>query len=524
MTAQVSPTNVLIVEDDEGDYTLTHNLLRRNGAEFAVTWAERLEAAVTALREKPFDVILLDLNLPDSTGWNTLDTVVRQAPVTALIVLTGRDDEAIGEQAVHRGAQDYLVKSHLTEGPHLLLRSIRYAIQRSRLQIELLESRVRQERFKLEKLESLGVLAGGIAHDFNNLLMGIMGNISLARETVPVGHEARQLLDEAEQASIRATSLTRQLLTFAKGGNPVKARAAIGDVVNECVTFALRGSNVKAETRIPKDLWAAEIDRGQVAQAIHNIVINAIQAMPQGGTLHTTCENLSMTGGIPGGLKDGRYVRVSIRDEGTGIPREYLPRIFDPYFTTKQRGSGLGLAMVHAVINKHGGTIEVESELGKGSTFHVLLPALDAPVPPPTAAERPVSIAGARGLVMDDDLSVRNLLADYLNRLGCQPAVTATGAEAIAAYKEALEKGKPHDVVILDLTVPGGHGGKWVIGELLALDPAVKAVVSSGYSTDPVLANFREYGFRAILAKPYRLVDLSLILSAVLGARNAPRA
>jgi len=325
-------------------------------------------------------------------------------------VLTGRDDEETGEQAVQRGAQDYIVKSHLSESPQspqLLLRVIRYAIQRSRFQVELLESRVRQERFKLEKLESLGVLAGGIAHDFNNLLMGIMGNLALARETVPVGHEARQLLGEAEQASIRATSLTRQLLTFARGGNPVKARAAIGDVVNECVTFASRGSNVKVETRIQKDLWAAEIDRGQIAQAVHNIVINAIQAMPQGGTLRTTCENVTASGGHPSGLTDGRYVRVSIRDEGTGIPTEYLTRIFDPYFTTKQSGSGLGLAMVHSVITKHGGTIEVESEQGKGSAFHILLPALDVPVPAPPAPNGSASVAGARVLVMDDDLSVR---------------------------------------------------------------------------------------------------------------------
>jgi signal transduction histidine kinase len=519
MNAKTQTTSVLIVEDDEGDYTLTHGLLRRTAGEFVVTWADRLEATLAALREKPFDVILLDLNLPDSTGWDTLDTVLRQAPVTALIVLTGRDDEQTGEQAVHRGAQDYLVKSHLTESPHLLVRSIRYAIQRCRLQGELIESRVRQERFKFEKLESLGVLAGGIAHDFNNLLMGIMGNIALARESVPVGHEARQLLDEAEQASIRATSLTRQLLTFARGGNPVKVRVAIGDVVSECVTFALRGSSVKSDLQIPKDLWSCEMDRGHVAQAIHNIVINAIQAMPQGGTLHTACENLTASGGNPGGLKDGRYVRISIRDEGTGIPPEYLTRIFDPYFTTKQSGSGLGLAMVYAVINKHGGSIEVESELGKGSTFHVLLPAVDAPpaVAPPTTG--PVSVAGARVLVLDDDPAVRTLLADYLKRLECVPTITHSGGDTVAAYKDAAEKGSPYDAVILDLTVPGGYGGKRVIGELLAFDPRVKAIVSSGYSTDPILANFREYGFKAILAKPYRLVDLSFILSAVLGPR-----
>jgi signal transduction histidine kinase len=512
---QDPPVRVLIVEDNESDYVFARDIIKSSMPACETAWAERLETAAAALATGTFDVILLDMGLPDSQGWSTLEAVHQKAGETPIIVLTGLEDDDTGMQAVEHGAQDYLTKMNLVESPRLLLRAIRYAMQRRQLHKALVESQLKEARFRLEKLESLGVLAGGIAHDFNNLLTGVIGNIALAQSSLPSGHEARHLLDEAEQASVRATSLTRQLLAFAKGGNPVKSLTALCDLVQECVTFALRGANVKAEMTLPDNLWTAELDRGQVAQVIHNIVINAVQAMPQGGTLRVACKNVTVESDRPGLLSKGKYVGISIRDEGTGIPQEHLSRLFDPYFTTKQKGSGLGLAIVHAVVQKHGGLVEVESVLGQGSLFRVYLPASQMvvsaePVVPPAA------LAHARVLIMDDDDSVRMLLAACLKRHGVSVVATTNGTEAVAVYGNGMTEGKPFDAVILDLTVPGGDGGLWALAELRKLNPDVRAIVSSGYSSDPVLADFRKYGFKAVLPKPYRPHELNAVLAGAL--------
>jgi signal transduction histidine kinase len=512
---QDQPVRILIVEDNESDYVFARDIIKRSMADCEAVWAERLETATAAFGAGRFDVILLDMGLPDSQGWSTLEAVHRQAGETPIIVLTGLEDEDTGMQAVEHGAQDYLTKMNMVESPRLLLRAIRYAMQRHQLQDALVESRLKEARFRLEKLESLGVLAGGIAHDFNNLLTGVIGNIALAKNSLPAGHEARHLMEEAERASVRATSLTRQLLAFAKGGNPVKSLTAVCDLVQECVTFALRGSNVKAEMTLPSNLWTAELDRGQVAQVIHNIVINAVQAMPQGGTLKVACENVTVTSDGPGLLSRGKYVSFAIRDEGTGIPKEHLSRLFDPYFTTKQKGSGLGLAIVHTVVQKHGGSVEVESVLGQGSMFRVYLPASQRVVPAQPVVP-PAALAHARVLIMDDDDSVRMLLADCLRRQGVSVVATPNGTEAVAVYGTSITEGKPFDAVILDLTVPGGDGGLWTLAELSKLNPGVRAIVSSGYSTDPVLSDFRRYGFKAVLPKPYRPHELNAVLADTL--------
>lgn len=376
--------------------------------------------------------------------------------------------------------------------------------------------RMEQELQKIEKLESIGVLAGGIAHDFNNLLAGIMGNISLAKIYKDPAKVSASLL-KAERASMRARELTQQLLTFSKGGAPIRETASIAEVLRDSAGFALSGSNVKCEVSIPDDLWSGNIDTGQISQVINNLIINADQAMPDGGVIGIRAENRSISVSDTLPLKDGDYVKISVEDQGIGISAEHLQKIFDPYFTTKQKGSGLGLATSFSIVKNHDGHITAESQVGIGTAFHIYLPAVQEEVA--TAIEengKPIMGAG-RILVMDDDEVISELVNDILDSLGYKTTIAADGATAIELYKKAKESGHPFDAVIMDLTIPGGMGGKDVIPLLIEIDPEVKAIVSSGYSDDPIMANFKDYGFRDVLAKPYRIRELSEVLSRVIG-------
>ena len=374
--------------------------------------------------------------------------------------------------------------------------------------------RMEEELLRAQKLESVGLLAGGIAHDFNNILTTVIGNIAMARMQAKPGDEIFELLKEAETALTGAQALTKQLLTFAKGGMPVKEIASIKEIIKESSSFVLRGSKSRCEFSIAEDLWPAEVDVGQISQAINNIVINANQAMPEGGIIQISAENLIIDDGHGPSLKPGRYVRVSIRDQGVGIAEKHLLNIFDPYFSTKQEGSGLGLATTFSIIAKHDGHITVESLLGVGTTFHIYLPASDKAVP---EKEEVKSIKGrGRILVMDDEASLRKIIGRMLEKLGYEPEFSKDGAEAIDKYKQAVASGKTYDAVIMDMTIPGGMGGKEAVNKLLEMDPEVKAIVSSGYSDDQVLANFEEYGFRGMLPKPYNSHSLSKVLHEVI--------
>ncbi|MFH2044179.1 MAG: ATP-binding protein [Pseudomonadota bacterium] len=371
-----------------------------------------------------------------------------------------------------------------------------------------------EELFKVQKLESVGVLAGGIAHDFNNILTTIIGTIALARMKTKPDDKLFELLSEAEAASVRAQTLTRQLLTFAKGGTPLKEIASIKNIIEESSVFVLRGSKSGCKFIIPEDLWPVEADVGQISQAINNIAINANQAMPEGGIIKIAAENLIIDDrqGLP--LTPGRYIRISIKDQGVGIEEKYISKIFDPYFTTKQKGSGLGLATTYSIIKKHAGHIIVESKVGFGSTFNIYLPATDKAVP--EKEEDQIITGHGRILVMDDDVSLRKTVGGILEILGYEPEFAKNGAEAIGMYKDAKERKKPYDAVILDLTIPGGMGGKEAIKKLLEIDPEVKAIVYSGYSDDPVMANFKKYGFKGMLPKPFGSQSLSKVLNEVL--------
>jgi len=373
-----------------------------------------------------------------------------------------------------------------------------------------------QELQKAQKIESLGVLAGGIAHDFNNVLSAIMGNISIAQHKAAHGEDIEKLLDGALRASSRAKALTQQLLVFSKGGAPVKTAASISEVLRESTDFVMRGSKAKCEFSIAEDLWPVRVDIGHFSQVIHNLVINAEQAMPNGGVIRIRAYNENFDSGTGLPLKKGKYVKVSFQDQGIGMPQEHISKIFDPYFTTKAQGSGLGLTMVYATIKKHDGHIAVDSEEEKGTTFHIYLPAAEKA----DAVAEDQEIFPLRGkgkiLVMDDEEIIRNVIKKMLETMGYQVECAVGGVEAIEMYEKASRSLCPFEAVIMDLTIPGGLGGKEAIQRLLKIDPQARVVVSSGYSNDPIMADFDKYGFKGVVTKPYRMDELGRILHNVL--------
>lgn len=376
--------------------------------------------------------------------------------------------------------------------------------------------KLEEEILNKVKLESLGILAGGIAHDFNNILMSVILNIYLAKMNLSTRDEGFDTLTEAENALMQAKSLTQQLLTFSKGGAPILKTTSIGDLVKDSARFVLRGSNIRCEFYIPDDLWPVEIDEGQISQVINNLIINASQAMPEGGFIEIHAENAKMKekGILP--LEAGNYVKISVRDYGTGIPAEYIKKIFDPYFTTKPKGSGLGLSTSYSIIKNHGGYLSVESESGKGSSFYIFLPASKFTAPLKEDEEKTELAGRGKILVMDDEEDIRKSLGKILANFGYEVDFAEGGTEAIELYKKSKESGRHFDAVIMDLTVPGGMGGLEAIRRLIEIDPEVRAIVSSGYSSDPVMANFREYGFKGVIAKPYKVGELGKVIHGVI--------
>lgn len=382
--------------------------------------------------------------------------------------------------------------------------------------------RMDEERLRATKLESVGVLAGGIAHDFNNILTAVFANIGLAKmlsakEGSGSNPTTVERLTAAEKACLRARDLTKQLLTFAKGGTPVKNRASISRFINETAEFALRGSNVRCDLTLPDNLWSVEVDEGQMSQVIQNLIINADHAMPDGGVIQIEAENISVDTihGLP--INSGDYVKVSIQDQGTGIHPEHLSKIFDPYFTTKQKGNGLGLATTYSIIKRHEGHITVQSELGVGTTFVFYLPAVEKAESELLVEDSGVMQGFGRLLVMEDEEDIRDILGTMLVHLGYEVDFSNDGTVAVELYRQAQVSGHPYIATILDLTIPGGVGAREAIHQLKELDPNVVALVSSGYSTDPVIAAPEQFGFKGMVAKPYNLSDLGKALDRALG-------
>ncbi len=388
--------------------------------------------------------------------------------------------------------------------------------------VDITESKQRlEEMTRMAKLESLGTLAGGIAHDFNNLLTIILGNIELAKWNIAPETPSAQALKKAEKGCLAAKELTGQFITFSRGGDPQMKATAIDTLLRNTVQLSLSGSNVNCEYDIDEDLCLAELDERQIGQVIQNLIQNAIEAMPEGGTVQVHAENVGVTGKgqtpVPG-IPEGRYIKLEIQDEGAGISEEHKSRVFDPYFSTKargvQKGMGLGLSTALSIVKKHGGFMHLESEVASGTKVSIYLPAAlqeekeaeTGPAVPVLGGDAPLK--GQKILVMDDEAMLRDLTKQMLHLLGHEAETVKDGNEAVEAYKKSLEASEPFDLVLLDLTVKGGPGGREAIRELLKLNPDVKAVVFSGYANDPVMSNCEEYGFRASLAKPFRKASL----------------
>ncbi|MDP2898845.1 MAG: PAS domain S-box protein, partial [bacterium] len=379
--------------------------------------------------------------------------------------------------------------------------------------------KMEEELLNARRVESLGVLAAGIAHDFNNILTAATANLFLSRAHAAGDRELLEHLIGAEKAIVQAKRLTHQLLTFSKGGAPMVETASLTEILTEAVDFALSGSAVRCEFSVSELLWPVKVDVAQVSQAINNLVLNAVQAMPEGGAIRICAENVAPEDRRPAPLGKGRYVKVSIQDTGIGIPREHFGRIFDPYFTTKPGGSGLGLATAYTVIRRHSGHISFESEPGVGSTFYIYLPASEEPLPERREhPEMPPTGAG-RILLMDDEEQVREATSEVLRELGYDVDVVSEGGQAVEKYAAAGKSGHSYDAVILDLTPPrrGGKGGKEAILRLLEMDPHVKALCASGYANDPIMAGYESYGFKGVITKPYQGEELAKKLHQMIG-------
>ena len=631
-------TNILLVEDNRGDARLIQEELKEAlDGNFTLVHADCLETCLNFLEQRDYDVIILDLGLPDSQGFDTLVPVKSKSAKCPIIILTGLDSEDVAIRSLREGAQDYLVKSEINA--QVLKKTILYAIERRRAGEILLESerkyrqlvetlqegiwvfdaqarttfvnrkmaemlgytltemtgkhlfefiveggrasaqkgmerqrqvnreqhefefvrkdgshffvlleaspitdtegnyngtiagvlditdrkRMEKEMLKTSKLESLSLLAGGIAHDFNNILTGIMANISIARHMIKPGEEALEPIMDAEQASIRARDLIRQLLLFARGGTQAREATSLAKLLREVTGFVLTGSNVGPRFILSDDLWPIEADTGQIYQVFENLVINAKQAMNKGGTLEIRGENIVAGEESVPILNPGRYVRISVKDEGEGIPELNLTRIFDLYFTTKKEGSGLGLATAFSIVKNHSGHINVESQAGKGTTFEIYLPALasdkEARVEMTSRSDGQTENGKGRILVMDDEESIRKTLGRLLGFLDYRVDYAACGEEAIEMYRKAKESGKDYTAAIMDLTIPGKMGGREAAGIINEIDPEARLIVSSGYSDSDLMTNFKNYGFTSVMVKPYTVKELQETLEKVISSK-----
>ncbi len=488
--------------------TAGHIVLFNKVAEQLTGWSQE-EAAGTPLREV-FRTLTLEERESDTA-------MVRRAMKDGEVVAQERASVLVARDGTERNVAESVapIVDHdgKTIGAVLVFRDITEKLK------------TEAERMRSNKLESIGVLAGGIAHDFNNILTVILGNISLARmldETLPP--QISHVLNEAEKASLRARDLTQRLLTFAKGGAPIKKIVTLGPLLRDCTKAALQGSVVNYQFFFAEDLWTVNADEAQLAQVFQNLIHNARHAVSATPVIDVHANNIDMASDPLMFLIPGRYVRISIRDHGTGLQPEQLSKIFDPYFSSKKQGGGLELATAYSIIRKHEGQIRVESISGQGTVFHVYLPAATvAAKDEPKGQRRARRIVGGRILVMDDEPSIRQLASILLQRIGYTAVAVADGAEAVTKYDAARRAGQPFDAVVMDLTVPNGMGGADAILELRKLDPDVKAIVSSGYSNDPVMANYRDHGFSGVVPKPYNAEDLALALSELLAVERLPR-
>jgi len=511
-------------------------ILATDGKYFGRVWYFRdnteRKRAEEALRESEQRYRGLVELFPDAIYVHTKGTLIFANSVGANLLGAEKPEDLYGRVAldfVHPDHRDFVVQriehSFRTGEPNLPVEELFVRLDGSAVPVEVASvpltsqgenvlqviarditdrKKLQEELLKAHKLESLGVLAGGIAHDFNNILTGILGNLSLANARLDPTHPIARYLRDCEKATTRASKLTQQLLTFARGGEPVKKLIDAGRLIRETASFVFRGSNVKAVFDFEDDLWIVEADSGQINQALHNVLINAIQAMPDGGEVTIRAGNETLAVDNANLLSSGNYIRIAIEDRGCGIPVENLGRIFDPYFTTKPDGTGLGLSSVYSIVKRHGGSVEATSNAGVGSCVALYLPALPCACPEgETAVTAPELTGSGRILIMDDEELIRDIATEILQFSGYQVASCLNGSEAVALFQDAWDRNNPFDAVILDLTIPGAMGGKEAAGLILEINPDAVLIVSSGYSNDPVVADYRTYGFSGAVSKPF---------------------
>ncbi len=383
------------------------------------------------------------------------------------------------------------------------------------------QAKIAEEVLRAKKLEAVSRLAGGIAHDLNNILTMVLGNLALVKLSSGLEKEAKERITAAEKAILSAKGMTQQLLTFSRGGAPIKKTIEANRFIREAAEFSARNSKLPCDISLASSLERINIDHGQMTQALHQLILNAHHAMPQGGKVRVRGETRTLGPRDDLPLPHGKYVKIAVSDAGVGIPKNHLPNIFDPYFTTKSDGSGLGLTIAHSIVAKHEGCIRVESKEKVGSTFNIYLPISENPVSEQGKAPDPEAPPNGRVLVMDDEEMIRNLLKTLLGRFGYDVVVASTGAEAVDAYKKASLSANPFVGVILDLTVRDGMDGREAIEQLLAFDPEVKAIVSSGYSTDPIMSAYQDYGFKGVVSKPYGTEELLSTLREMIQENRA---
>ena len=496
---------MLIVDDESLNREILIRRLQREACR--PVGARSGQEALELLRREKFDVVLLDIQMPGMNGIEVLhalkqDAQLRHLPVVMLSALTDVDRVA---RCIELGAEDYLPKP---VNAVLLRARLGACLEKKRFRDQ--EQAQAEELLRASKLQSIGALAGGLAHDFNNMLTAVLGNLSLLRYRGNVSPDAMDHILEAERGATRAQELTRYLLTFSEGGAPIKESVPLEPLLRDTSAFVLRGSNVQCEIEFEPGLWELNADPNQLAQVISNVILNAMEATPGGGGIQVSAENVNSAPHLP----DGDYVAIEVRDFGVGIAADRLPRIFDPFFTTKNQARGLGLAAAYSIMQRHGGYIGVQSTLGVGTTVVVYFPASRSVTPavpasvPPSAPVTENPAHKLRVLIMDDEEPIRRLMEMTLGMLKYDVVCTVDGDEFLARHAAEKAAGRPFDVAILDLTIPGGMGGKEAIRRLRERDPIVRAIVSSGYSTDPVMAQCTDYGFDAVLPKPYLVKDL----------------
>jgi signal transduction histidine kinase len=496
---------ILIVDDESLNREMLIRRLQREGC--SPVGVRSGPEALDLLRREKFDVILLDIQMPGMNGIEVLQTLkndqnLRHLPVIMLSALTDVDRVA---RCIELGAEDYLPKP------------INAVLLRARLGASLEKKRFRdhelvqaEELLRASKLQSIGALAGGLAHDFNNMLTAVLGNLSLLRLQGHLPAETLPSIAEAERGATRAQELTRYLLTFAEGGAPIKESVPLPPLLRDTSAFVVRGSKVQCDIQLAPDLWELHADPNQLAQVISNVVLNAVEATPGSGEVQVRARNATAAPHLPA----GDYVEISVQDFGVGIPPDRISRVFDPFFTTKNQARGLGLAAAYSIVQRHGGHIGIDSAFGIGTTVTIYFPAvrtvaLVAPLVP-TASHAAPEVSGKklRVLIMDDEEPIRQLVEMTLKMFNHEVVCTADGEAFLAAHAGARAAGHPFDVAVLDLTIPGGMGGKEAIRNLRERDQVIRAIVSSGYSNDPVMANCVEFGFDAVLPKPYMVSDL----------------